>query len=124
MLSECVNVKIGRGVFRSIPVPAARVRPTVTDAFAVRTLVRRAPLMVRVVVMAYRVAPGFASTRGALAGKKGFATQTRHVDLLSACNPVLSQRMDRGGRHKVTIPGVAAGGRVPKCIFPSEPILS
>lgn len=76
MLAECVKVKISRGVLRSIPVPAARVRPTVTDAGAVRILVRRAPLMVRVVVMAYRVVPGFASTGGALAGKKGFATQT------------------------------------------------
>ena len=72
MLVECANVKIGRCAFRSIPVSAARVRPTVTDAFAVRTLVRRAPLMVRVIVMAYRVVPGFAPTRGALAGKKEF----------------------------------------------------
>jgi hypothetical protein len=103
VLAECANVKIGRGAFRSTPVPAARRRPTVTNARADRTLIRPAPLwMVRVVVMAYRVVPGFAPA-GALAGKRGFATRNR-VTLINWPPGIGSvpKKTNRGSRHKVS----------------------
>jgi hypothetical protein len=72
VLAECGNVKIGRSAFISILASAARARPTVTSVRFDRTLVRPAPLrMMRVIVMACRVVPGFTPAKDARR-EKGF----------------------------------------------------
>ncbi|AGK57219.1 hypothetical protein HYPDE_27698 [Hyphomicrobium denitrificans 1NES1] len=85
-----MEVKIGRDDFCSIPAPAARVRLTVSAMHAVRTFVRRMPpWMVRVVVMACRVVPGFAPKSGTSAGKWVLRRLGRRVDQMAAWLPAL-----------------------------------
>jgi len=75
VLGEWAVVEIGQDDFRSIPVPAARVRLTGSAVQTERMLVRPVLLgMLQVVVMACRIVPGSRAKSWNVSREMGSAT--------------------------------------------------